>query len=341
MRYDDLIYNPINEAQLTPGQVKAIKIKINDYEKELRDLRRKKDELDDKFVYSNVPKAVKDKVDAYVAAYTREIEKLKSQLQQQSANPKFDNFIAGIKKNCSEIVKTYQQVHRFFYAGFANAKDQTALYGKPKDKLNMDDYHGAGNGGEVQKLIETFYPDLTFESAVYASSDVYEISHGKTAYIIFPKNGFKFFYPYETTNLRISPSSVYRLFDRGLLKAAHNDIINDKQMFVKFKAAGGDIPYPQSEYVGESDGFMGRYTWENNVSTIEAMVNNGELSKVWRHFTKWSGWASRQSLDSYYGIKSNDIHIPLNYGHDCIISTSGLYAINYDYRKQVERALGI
>jgi hypothetical protein len=68
MRYNDLITTPAElfEAQLTPGQVKAIKLKINDYEAELQKLNRKKYDLDDKFMYGDFPKEIKDKVVQFI-----------------------------------------------------------------------------------------------------------------------------------------------------------------------------------------------------------------------------------------------------------------------------------
>lgn len=343
MRYNDLITTPAElfEAQLTPGQVKAIKLQINDYEEELRKLNRKKNELDDKFVYSDFPKELKDKVDAYVAAYTKAIDELKNKIQQANVNPQFDNFIAGIKKNCSEILSSYQSRGRVFYSGFKNA-GQPALYGKPSANLNLDDYRAARNGGDVQYLIELLYDNMSFENAVFATSDSYEASSdGRTPYIIFPRNGFKYFWPQEITTLGYPSSALYKLFDPDLVRDAWKVFVGDTKMFAEFKKAGAELSYPAEEYIGTADGFMGRYEWESQIRALDKMFENGTLPDGWDRMTRWVSWVSRESFNSIFDMKTDDLERVLSYGHDCIINTSGIYAIHSKFKNQVFKALNI
>lgn len=343
MRYNDLITTPAEllEAQLTPGQVKAIKLQINDYEAELQKLNRKKYDLDDKFVYGDFPKELKDKVDAYIAAYTKAIDELKNKLKQSSANPQFDNFIAGIKKNCSEIVNVYQTRGRAFYTGFKNA-GQPALYGKPPSHLNLDDYHAHRNGGDIQYLIENLFDDMSFENAIFATNDAYEVStDGRTPYLVFPRNGFKYFWSQESTGLNITQSAVWRLFDDDMLRDGWKVFIDNPDMFAKFKDAGADITYTEEQYIGQPDGFMGKYTWESQVRALDRMYTEGTLPDGWDRMTRWVSWVSKESFNKHFDMKTNEIERVLSYGHDCIINTSGVYAIHQKYKNQVYKALGI
>ena len=54
MRCDEII----TEAPLSPGQVKAIKVKIEGYQDEIRKLNRQKLQLDDRFKYQEFPDPV-------------------------------------------------------------------------------------------------------------------------------------------------------------------------------------------------------------------------------------------------------------------------------------------
>ena len=344
MRYNDLITSPAElfEAQLSPGQVKAIKLKINDYEEELRKLNRKKYDLDDKFVYGDFPKEIKDKVDAYIAAYTKAIDELKAKIQQSNVNPQFDNFIAGIKKNCSEIINVYQNRGRAFYTGFKNAGKQPALYGKPNAKLNLGDYHGHRNGEEVQWLIENLFDNMSFDNAIFATSDAYEVSTGdREPYIVFPRNGFKYFWSLESTGMNITHSAVWRLFDTDVLRGGWNKLINDPDMFAKFKDAGADIPYASEGDIGQPDGFMGKYTWESQLRAIRKLVESGVLAESWLDMTKWTSWVTKESFNKHFEMQTGDLSRALSYGHDCIINTSGVYAIHQKYKNQVFKALNI
>lgn len=343
MRYNDLITTPAElfEAQLSPGQVKAIKLQINDYEEELRKLARKRNELDDKFVYGTFPKELKDKVNAYVDAYTKAIDDLKNKIKQSNVNPQFDNFIAGIKKNCSEIVSQYRQRGRAFYTGFKNA-GQPALYGKPPSHLNLDDYHAHRNGGEIQYLIENFFDDMSFENAILASSDSYEASNdGRTPYLVFPRNGFKYFWSQEVTNLSYPSNTLSRLFDYDTLLEGWKVFVKDEEMYKKFIQAGADIPYTAIEYVGQPDGFMGRYVWESQVRAFDKMHEEGTLPDGWDRMTRWVSWVSKESFNKQFDMKTDQLERALSYGHDCVINTSGIYAIHSKFKNQVFKALNI
>ena len=342
MRYDDLIYDPLNEAQLSPGQVKSIKLKINDYEQELEKLRKQQYALDDRFKYGDFPKELQDKIDAYVAAYTKAIDELKDKLKQSNTNPQFDNFIAGIKKNCSEIVDAYKIRGKVFYAGFKNTTGQHALYAKPPSRLNLGEYYPHKQGEEIQDLIEMLYDNMSFENAVFASSDSYDMIHdNRTPYIIFPRNGFKYFWSQEQFEMAISHPQSWRLFDKDTLEDAYKVFVEDPAMLEKFRAAGAELPYTEKEYIGAGDGFMGKYYWESQIRALDRMHEQGTLPDGWDRMIRWTSWVSRQSFQEYFEMRTDGLSSLLGYGHHCIINTSGLYAFHSKYRKQVFAALGI
>ena len=346
MRYNDLITDPIElfEAELTPGQVKSIELKIQNYEEELRKLRRQKMELDDKFIYGNFPKQLKDKVNAYIDAYSKAIYDLESKLKNQGSSKQFENFIAGIKKNCSEILVPYKQMGKMFYAGFKNSENQTALYSKPNAKLELGSHYPARHGTEIQELIERLFPEVSFNNAILVNSDAYEVSQGsRTPFMIFPRNGFKFFWSQDQSQLAVADAYMHHLFDSDLLIQAWETFIGDPAMYQKFIAAGGELesPYNKKEYIGTSDGFMGRWSMSNNLRTIAKLVAQGDVDSKWSSMANWTSLVSKNSFQKFYDLKTDEIARPLGYAHDCVINTSGVYGIHFQFRKQVLDALGI
>jgi hypothetical protein len=338
MRYDELITDStaLLEAQLTPGQIKAIKVKIGEYEEQLRKLRYQKNELDDKFVYGNFPPELKDKVNAYVDKYTQAIKELEDQLKQNNKTDKFDNLMAGIKKNCSDIVNLYTKSREFFYSGFKN--DQTVIYGKPPSHLNLGDHYE--NGEDVQNLLEHHYDNISFDNAILATSNAYNAgNNGRTPYIIFPRNGYKFFWPSQEAHFNASNSSIIQLMDYDTVKRGWEYFVNDPEMFKKFQLAGANIYDPQQEYIRYGNGFMGKYDYESQLKAIDKLASEGQLDADWEYMGRWTSWVTKESLDKYFNIQTDDIGRALSYSHDCIINTSAFYAINAKYKKYVFEAL--
>lgn len=344
MRYNDLIYDPLLEAQLTPGQVKAIELKIKDYEEDLRKLRRQKSELDDKFIYGNFPKQLKDKVNAYIDAYSKAIKDLEDKIKQQGKSKQFDNFIAGIEKNCSEILEVYRQRGKTFYSGFRYTSGNPAVYGKPPAKLELGSYYFSRYGSEIQTIIENLFDEVSFESAILANADAYEsTTDGRSPFMVFPRNGFKFFWSEDQSQLNISETYITKLFDYDYIEEAWETFINDPDMLKAFIDAGGDYDpnYSKREYIGQSDGFMGRWNYKGNIRAISELTTKGIADDKWTYMDRWTAWVSKESFQRFFNLKTTDIVRPLGYNHDCVINTTGVYGIQQKFRKQVFDALRI
>lgn len=343
MRYREIETNELDllEAQLTPGQVKAIKLKISDYQKQLRELENKRYELDRQFVDTDLPEELKDKIDAYVNAYTNAIEKLKDQLKQENSDTDLERFLAGVEKNCSEIISVYKNAGRVLYSGFKNAENQTAIYGKPPARPSVPESYKQRYFDELSELVEQH--DLAnFDNTVMATTDGYDAAtDGRTAYMIFPRNGFKFFYSKGLEQFYTGETRVPRLFDWDEVKRGWKYFIENPEMFEKFRAAGGVVYETSSKYLGTDDGFMGRYAWKNNIAAIDKMHEKGEIDDDWGYYTNWTTWVSRESLQKSLEIAHTDLSYVMRNGNDVFIQASGIYGINAKYYNKILRALGI
>jgi hypothetical protein len=336
MRYNDIIYDPLFEA-LTPGEIRDIKIQIKDYEDEIYKLQRKKRELDDEFYFGSFPAEIQNKVNAYIEAYTREIEKLQKELRNAPQDLKFNNLMNGIKKNCSEIVAVYKKERSFLYAQFNGATGQTAFYTVPR-RLKLSNYYG--NASSIQTLIEKYYPEQSFESSLQVNSSPGTFSNLDT-FIVFPRNGFTTFWSRKIDNLDLSEGSIPRLFDRDIIGKAWDTFIGDEEMFWKFKAVGGDTYYKEKQYIGEADGFMGRYNYIQNIKAIEKLIDRGVVGEEWRPYTSWLGWVSESSFKNLFDFTTGYTTALIRESHTAIMYAPGVYAIEKKYRKQVASALGL
>jgi hypothetical protein len=222
----------------------------------------------------------------------------------------------------------------FLYTKFDTSSGQTALYMKQK-KLKLSNYYG--NAASIQTLIEKYYPEQSFESSLQVDS----FGSSSDAYILFPRNGFTTFWSPNIEQLDLSEGSIPRLFDRDIIGKAWDTFIGDEEMFWKFKAVGGDTYYKEKTYIGEADGFMGRYNYIQNIKAIEKLIDRGVVGEEWRPYTNWLDWVSESSFKKYFNFTTGDVTKLIREGHSAIMYAPGVYAIQQKYKKQVAAALGI
>jgi hypothetical protein len=344
MRYNELIIDPLNEAQLSPGEVREIKLKLSEYEAKLDELKRKENKLRNEIDYNidSFPKELHDKINAYIAAYTREINKLKDQLKADYPEDSFNNFVAGIRKNCSEIVDFYKTYRTFLYTGFKNAQGKTALYGKPPAKIDVPNYYRERRFDDLAEMLEDKFKIASFDNCLLASGDAFDVNtDGRTAFIIFPRNGFKYFYMGGIEKFMLSDARIAKLFDKDIIKAAWDYFIGNPQMFEDFKSAGGFAYEWGKDYAGTIDGFMGRYQWENNVATITKLVKANLVSDEMQQFMYLKNWVSYKSFSEGVELKTENIKTAMSYGYDIALSANAVYAVSTKLQTKMERALGM
>lgn len=340
MRCDEII----TEAQLTPGQVKAIKVKIEGYQDEIRKLNRQKMQLDDRFKYQDYPDdpELKDKIEKYIEAYTNAIEKAKAELTDKEDNRGFNNLITGIKKNCSDIVDFYRANRMFFYTGFKNAADAPALYAKSPSKIIVPDFYNSRNFAEVADMIEDYYDFASFDHAILANSYYPNTtSDNRKPYMIFPLNGFKYFYTKRRINLTIREQEITKLFDKDLVFEGWRKFVSDPDMLAKFIDAGAGISEFDQGSVRWYGGFMGEDNYKSQLMAIDTLAEKGELDIDWDRMGNWRSWVTKESFDAVFNIDNQSLKFPAGQEVDIVFNTPAIYAIEQKYVQQVRSALGI
>lgn len=340
MRYNELI----TEAQLTPGQVKAIKVKIGQYEEELRKLNLQQNKLDDMYRYRDYPQDsdLQAKLDNYVKAYTDAIQKLRDELKGKEDNKAFYNLMAGIQKNCSEIIEFYKKSKSFLYAGFKNAGDHSALFAKSPEHIVVPKFYDERNFSEVSYMIEQFYDFGNFNNAILANGYYSNVTQdGRKSFLIFPANGFKFFYSKRRTNLTMRDREIPRLFDKDLLLEGWQKFVADDAMYEKFIAAGAKIESRGKDVIAWYGGFMGEDNYENHLAAIDTLAENGELDVDWDRMGNWVSWVSKNSFDKEFMMSDQNLVNAIGLEVDMVVNTPTVYAIDANNKKQVAEVLGI
>lgn len=340
MRYNELTM----EAQLTPGQVKAIKVEIGKYEEELRKLNQKKNSLDDQFMFGAHPDdpVLADKIQKYIDAYTAAIDKMKAELAGKNDNKGFGNLIAGIKKNCSEALAIYKKYDTFLYAGFKNAKDHSALYAKSPSQIVVPEFYNTRNFAEIADLIQDFYDFGNFNDAILASTySPNANSDGREAFIIFPVNGFKYFYTRGKTQLNIRTNDIPELFDKDELRRGWKTFVEDQNILRKFVAAGAKIGDTGKDAVGWYEGFMGMDNYQTHLTAIDTLVENGDVDQDWMYYSSWTKWVTKESFEKSFKMGNTSLEDAAYNGNDVVVNTKAVYAISVKYKRQVQQMLGM
>jgi hypothetical protein len=345
MRFNELTF----EAEVMPGQVKPIKVKIAQYQQELRDLERKQDQLDNQFRFGDLNnfsgpeyEELRDKLAAYINAYTDKIEQLKAELSGKHSDKGFDNFIAGLQKNCSEVIKFYRERRKFIYAGFQNAIDQTAMYARLPTRVVMPHAYENKHFREISNLVEKFNLG-SFNSAVLCNGFPYEVSQdGRHPFIIFPVNGFKYFYPMTQPRLRIDDRNIPTTMDKMIKHQAWKKLVGDPAMLEKFRAAGAENLTEIDELdIGYTGGFLGPSGFRSHLKAIGTMVDDGTLDSSWADKELWENWVTEKSFQLQFNIDDKNLGWALSNQNDVIINAPAVYAINMHHSRAIQDAIGM
>lgn len=331
MRYHELTF----EAKLNPGEIRAIEVQIQDYRDKIQDLEHKQSSLDDKYRYGNhwpEDEALQEKLSAYINAYTNAIEKLKLKIRQDSETPQIKNIFKAIKKNCSEIWGLYRASGQFLYSGFKNAHGQSILYGRTPARMIPPSNYLANNYEDITWLIEEQFNLGSFDNSIYSQTNSYNASYdGSTPYIIFPLDGFKYFYPLSNSRFRIQDYDKPRIMDRELVMEGWKKFIGDPEMYQKFRDEGGHVDSTDIGDAGYGAGFLGSYHFKNNLLAIGSLAEKGLLDIDWEYKSDWKNWVTKESFQDWFNISNKNLQYTLGRAMDVVINTSAVYAINAHY----------
>lgn len=342
MRYNELTF----EATLAPGDVKDIKVKIGAYEEALRELERKQNRMDDRYQYSSDwpdDPALQAKLAAYINAYTAAIKKLKDELKNNNANKPWQNLMLGIQKNCSEIISVYRAERTFLYSGFKS--ESPALYAKtPTTPVVPHNYNMLDNRFEDFKfLAEDKFGLTNFNHAIFCNGYKHNayIDDNHATYVIFPVNGYNYFFSHTRERLYVPDSAVPHLLDKDTVNKLYKEIVENNVILEKFIAAGAELNYPTPGDILTPGGFFGRYQLKGHLKAIDTLVKNGDLGKDMAPYADWKNLVSKESFQRWYDITVDDkLPSAISMNHDVFINTPAVYAVNTDHVKYVAQELG-
>jgi transcription antitermination factor NusG len=220
----------IMEAEVKPGEKKEISFKIAKLEKLREKINIYKNSLSS-IARANLPPELLDdrdnlhkKLEQIISKIEHEHNELFRKYHNSDVPIKLSNLLRGIRKNCSQIIKIYQQINdyddynkkRFLYRGIRSYED--ALYGKPFDARRPKD-----SVLEINQLADKALTNAGFKArrtnSIFTTSNKEQASNYGNVYIIFPVDGFDFTYSRRNSDLVLNEGFMEYFVDEDVKKS--------------------------------------------------------------------------------------------------------------------------
>jgi len=211
------------EGSVAPGEKKALSFKLNKLEKMKEKIQKYQHSFSSMKNISLPAELQKEqnqlaeKIAIFTEKLEREYNELNKRLIGKGDTPiKLENLLKGIKKNCSQILKVYQQINNkdltsnnFLFRGIRSQKD--AFYGTPyTNRLPKD------SDEFINKLADDYMKRMGIKArrsnSIFATGDRKQASKYGEEYIIFPVDGFDFCYSKNIKDLILSDFNYLTTF---------------------------------------------------------------------------------------------------------------------------------
>lgn len=332
------------EGSVAPGEKKALSFKIQKLEK-----MKKKIEEYQQSLYSvkaaSLPRELEkeqnqlaDKIAVFLEKIEREYDELNKKSTGNGDTPiKLENLLKGIKKNCSQILKVYQQINNkdmtsgnFIFRGINSTED--ALYGMPYNHRRAKD-----SDQFIHKLADDYMKRIGIKArrtnSIFTTSDKNQASqYGKHVYIIFPVDGFDFCY---SKNIKDLVLTNYKYLDTFL----NYDVVDEiKGIVTKTweEASEGDSIKHVFNNISSIDDLLTTYNKHiGDMDKLTNLVEKGVLPKKVGSLLD-QVYTENDKPKEIFDFDDNDIYGAILSKHEIYINGK-YYAIRSDYLKEIRK----
>lgn len=336
-----LLHHLLTEAPVKPGERKQIDLrfsKVEQYESLASKYKVTISNLEyllRKLERNNLLANSSTYIDQLTAIVNNEVEILNKKSKDEFV--RFDNIIKGIKKNCREIVKVYQDYDQFLYRGMNNSSD--AVYGKPFDKRrardSSQDYSDIFN--EMLKKAGIF---ARRDNSTFCTSDRTQTEHYGNTYIIFPRDGFSCTVSENQKDFVFERKNVNLMFDKSKLLELHKELIQNIKNANNIEPvwAAKDARVQNISTIGTT-GFFGASWFYDQQKIIEA-ANSGKIPAEYVERVNIMNLITPEAIVKNFQLVTDDIGRAIKLEHEVMI-TGPYFAISGKYERQVKEILGI
>lgn len=338
--------------KIEPGQMRAIELQIDKYEKAIKDLERQEDNLAsldyDDYKIAGAEKELED----LKQAYQKYVDDLKAKLaadKKGKGADSFERYMAAIVRHCPTIVKMCQETNLLLYRGVKERAP--AFYASPFTKREPKDsnreIHDAWNyamdamGVKAKRDNSTF----TITSRGHASN------FGDQVYIVFFRDPFNFTWSDSIKDLVLDTEKMIDMVDPETVKSVMGYVWDNENLREKYKTAyryislessSYDVKFDKDRYPsGDSyDGYIFmKYNFSNSLKAFKQILP--DLPSEFKKYESFNAWVSPEKITENFGLHyDEDLQGAFLSGHEITI-TSNYYAVRLDLEKKVRKYLGM
>lgn len=335
-----LLHHLLTEAPVKPGERKQIDLrfsKVEQYESLASKYKVTISNLEyllRKLERNNLLANSSGYIDQLNAIVNNEVEILDKKSKDEFV--RFENIIKGIKKNCREIVKVYQDYDQFLYRGMKNSSD--AVYGKPFDQRrardSSQDYSDIFNEMLKKAGILARRDNITF-----CTSDRTQTEQYGNTYIIFPRDGFSCTVSENQKDFVFERGNANLMFDKTKLLELHKELIQNTENANNINPTWAKDARMQSISAIGTTGFFGGSWFYHQKQIIEA-ANSGKIPAEYAERVNTMNLITPEAIIKNFELVTDDIGRAIELEHEVMI-TGPYFAISGKYERHVKEMLGM
>jgi hypothetical protein len=345
-----MLLNDLFEA-IKPGERRAIELKIDQYEKAIRDIEQHENELGS---YSGLPTlpGTEQELEDLKQSYQSYIDTLREKLRadQEKNKGKGDNFeryMKAIIKNCPTIVKTCKETGKLLYRG--TKETAPAFYGKPFDERYAKDSNSEVHQAWNKAMKEAGVVARRDNSIFTTTNRGLASNFGTQVYMVFFRDPFHFTWSDRERDLVLDTSKMADLVGPETVKHVMTAVWANDDLREKYKTKYRNIAYLISDSPVEfdpatyqNDGYGEIFRRNNFQYSYRALIDIiPQLPAEYHKYADFDAWADAETVVANFGIHiDEDLKGAFEQGYEITIRAE-YYAIRLDFEDKVRKYLGM
>lgn len=334
--------------KISPGERKAIQLKINDYEKALRDIQRHEMHLGNIGNAPVIPGTEKELEDLK-KSYQDMIDQLKAKMNEPQKEDGLARYMQAITKNCKTVVAACKKTDMLLYRG--TKETSPAFYGKPFDQRYAKDSERELSQAFNAALKEAGVVARRDNSMFTTTNKSFAQGFGNNLYIIFPRDPMHFTWSDKIKDLVINHEFMLDMVDPEKIKNVMRAIWDDedaKQRFIelfqrKSYIAGASVDfdfdnYPNNHTSADYTPFT-KYNFHTSFESLKEVVPM--LDSEFSDYDRFETLVDPEAIIANFGLHIDEnLEGAFKQRYEITVRAE-YYAIEAKYERRVREMLGM
>lgn len=343
-----MLLNHLFEAKLSPGDRKAIQLKINDYQKALDDVSRHVRKLSSIGNAPVIPGTEKELEDLK-KAYQDMIDRLKAKLNEPQEEDDLERYMKAIVKNCKTVVSACKRTDMLLYRG--TKETAPAFYGKPFDERYAKDSNRNLSDAFNSALADAGVIARRDNSMFTTTNKSFAQGFGHNLYIIFPRDPMHFTWSDKIKDLVINEEFMFDMVDPETVKDIMRAVWSKpetKEAFIEaFRTKGyhhgATIGFDFDNYPSNSTSAdytpFTKYNFQTSVEALRGVLPL--LGPEYQRYDVFKNWVDAEAIIKNFGLHiDEDLEGAFKQRYEITVRAE-YYAIEAKHEKRVREYLGM